>query len=247
MKITGIELDAVHVNHRGDWIFVHVLTDEGLRGLGELRAGRNYEDGVAAVRELADGIKARDPLQIEQLVAAFKSPNQNRICALSAIEQALWDILGKAVGKPVYSLLGGKRQDQVRLFKVISRTDPDVMAARVADGLAQNVPAGRVDRRLDIGMPLKKQIHTVIDAVQLGRILADQIRCDLGNAGACAFGVGSEHSDDRKLIDGSRRQPSRHLGCRQTHPGHRDHTNRVSVDRTGDLGLHLRSHTFQNR
>ena len=61
-----------------------------------------------------------------------------------------------------------------------------------------------------------------------------------------AFGVGTEHGDDRKLIDRSCRQPSRHLGCSQTHPGHRDHTDRVSVDRTGDLGLHVRSHAFQN-
>ena len=40
MKITGVELDAVHVNHRGDWVFVHVSTDEGIQGLGELRAGK---------------------------------------------------------------------------------------------------------------------------------------------------------------------------------------------------------------
>ncbi len=39
MKIIGIELDAVHVNHRGDWVFVHVLTDEGIQGVGEMAFG----------------------------------------------------------------------------------------------------------------------------------------------------------------------------------------------------------------
>ncbi len=137
MKITGVELDAVHVNHRGDWIFVHVLTDEGLRGLGELRAGRNYEDGVAAVRELADQIKGRDPRQIEQLVAAFKSPNQNRICALSAIEQALWDILGKVLDAPVYTLLGGRCREEIRLYANINRATID----RTPQGFAKNAAA----------------------------------------------------------------------------------------------------------
>lgn len=51
MKIIDIELSAVHVNHRGDWVFVHVLTDEGIGGIGELKAGKNYDahKGIACL------------------------------------------------------------------------------------------------------------------------------------------------------------------------------------------------------
>ena len=67
MKITRVELDAVHVNHLGDWVFVHIFTDEGIQGLGELRAGKNYTNAVAAVRQLGDQLTGEDPLQIEPI------------------------------------------------------------------------------------------------------------------------------------------------------------------------------------
>ena len=72
MKITGIDLDAVNVNHRGDWIFVHVLTDEGIQGLGELKAGNNYNAHIRAVRTIEEQIRGTDPRRIEATVNAFR-------------------------------------------------------------------------------------------------------------------------------------------------------------------------------
>jgi galactonate dehydratase len=137
MKITGIELDAIHVNHRGDWVFVHVLTDEGLRGLGELRAGKNYGAEVAAVRELGERLKGRDPLQIERIVSEFRTGGRATILALSAVEQALWDILGKALDAPVYTLLGGACREEIRLYANINRATTD----RTPEGFAKNAAA----------------------------------------------------------------------------------------------------------
>ena len=134
MKITGVALDAVHVNHRGDWVFVHVLTDEGLRGLGELAAGKNYGGRVDAVNELGEQLKGRNPLQIEAIVSELKLPDRSRICALSAIEQALWDILGKALDVPVHTLLGGACREEIRLYANINRATID----RTPGGLAKN-------------------------------------------------------------------------------------------------------------
>ncbi len=87
MKIARIDLDAVHVNHRGDWIFVHVRTDDGLAGLGELRAGTGYQGRVRAVRKLGASLEGKDPGAIEQIVAEVVDgePDQDGLCALSAI------------------------------------------------------------------------------------------------------------------------------------------------------------------
>ena len=103
MKITHIAFDAVHVNHRGDWVFVHVHTDSDVQGLGELRAGKNYGNRVAAVRSLGELLVGKDPRRIEAVFAEFTRTDRSwdELCALSAVEQALWDILGQSLGVPL--------------------------------------------------------------------------------------------------------------------------------------------------
>lgn len=139
MKITGFDLDAVHVNHRGDWVFVHVNTDAGLRGIGELLAGKNYGGRVAALREMEKALVGRDPRRIAQVVHEFSQgrPGRDRVCALSAVEQALWDILGKSLGVPVHALLGGACREEVRLYANINRATVD----RTPEGFARNAAA----------------------------------------------------------------------------------------------------------
>ena len=137
MKITGVELDAVHVNHRGDWVFIHVFTDEGIQGLGELRAGKNYTGGVAAVRQLGDQLTGENPLQIEPIFSKYKSSTQTNIYALSAIEQALWDILGKSLNTPIHVLLGGSCREKIRLYANINRATTN----RTPEGFAKNALA----------------------------------------------------------------------------------------------------------
>ena len=139
MKVTEIAFDAVHVNHRGDWVFVHVVTDDGLQGLGELRAGKNYGARVSAVRALGESLKGRDPRNIGSIVADYtqKARTWDEVCALSAVETALWDLLGKSLGVPVYTLLGGKCRDSVRLYANINRATTD----RTPEGFAKNAAA----------------------------------------------------------------------------------------------------------
>ena len=54
MMVSGVDLVGVHVNHRGDWVFVQVRTDEGIDGLGELRAGRSYDRRIQRVKDLSE-------------------------------------------------------------------------------------------------------------------------------------------------------------------------------------------------
>jgi len=139
MKITGIELTAVHVNHRGDWVFLHLDTDEGLRGIGELRAGRNYEGRVGAVRLLAHHLIGRDPLRLQSLLHELTPvpPERDMLSALSAVDMALWDLRGKALGAPVCELLGGSSHHAIRLYANINRATTD----RTPEGFARHAAA----------------------------------------------------------------------------------------------------------
>ncbi len=143
MVITGIDLDVVHVNHRGDWLFVHVNTDEGIQGLGELRPGNAYEGAVGAVRAMAEGLKGRDPRRIREIwqTCSAGSPSRDEVCALSAVEEALWDILGKSLGVPLHVLLGGRVRDSIRLYANINRATID----RTPEGFARNAAAAVAD------------------------------------------------------------------------------------------------------
>ena len=87
MKITGIELDAVHVNHRGDWVFVHVLTDAGIRGLGEMRSGNKYAAQLSALRDLGEAVTGRDPRHIEAIASHYThtTPHQGRVVRAQCI------------------------------------------------------------------------------------------------------------------------------------------------------------------
>lgn len=143
MKIQSIDLTAVHVNHRGDWIFVRVKTDEGLYGLGELRAGRNYEPQVGAVSKYGEWLAGKDPSRINQLTKGWPDARKDRAHtnAVSAVEAALWDLLGKQLGQPVHALWGGRVWDEIRLYANINRATTD----RTPAGFAKNAAAAVAD------------------------------------------------------------------------------------------------------
>ena len=142
MKITGFGVDVVRVNQWVDWVFVHVHTDEGIQGLGEMNPGGGKGGGIAALRQLEEGLKGRDPQQIEQIVYEFASrgPTSEQIYAFSAVEQALWDILGKSVGAPIYTLLGGACREEIRLYANINRISR-IPEERTPEWFARNAAA----------------------------------------------------------------------------------------------------------
>ena len=108
-------------------MFVHVLTDEGIQGIGEMRSGNNYAAQLSALRDLGEAAKGCDPRKIEALVSRYTSTERTKVelFALSAFEQALWDILGKSLNVPVHALLGGACRDEIRLYANINRATTD--------------------------------------------------------------------------------------------------------------------------
>ena len=117
MKVTKITSLPVNTGPFGGF-FVRVDTDVGIYGLGEVGMTRTGQAVAKAVEHLADLVIGEDPLSTERLWQHmfrrnFFPATGVYSCAISAIDIALWDIKGKALGVPVYKLLGGPVRDKV--------------------------------------------------------------------------------------------------------------------------------------
>lgn len=116
MKITEVRTYTVG-NPWKNWVFVKVFTDEGVIGVGEATAGLNTKPSEAQVHELGRFVIGEDPLAPERLrEKMYKGMFLNNSVALSAIEIACWDILGKTLNAPLWKLLGGKVQPRLRVY-----------------------------------------------------------------------------------------------------------------------------------
>lgn len=125
MKLTGIRTFTFHSQHRNakrNWLLVELSTDEGLTGLGEASL-HGHEDKVVALMQdwFEEYLKGKDPLHTEVHWTCLYMDDKARggplaATALSGIDIALWDLKGKALGVPVYELLGGPCQERVRVY-----------------------------------------------------------------------------------------------------------------------------------
>lgn len=126
MKIQSIELFKVPPR----WLFLKITTDTGLSGWGEPVIEGRADTVAAAVTELEDYLIGKDAGRIEDLWnvlyrAGFYRGGPVLMSAISGIEQALWDIKGKALGVPVYELLGGVCHDKMKVYCWIGGDQPD--------------------------------------------------------------------------------------------------------------------------
>ena len=120
MEITDIKTFAVDC-FRTNWVFVKVCTDEGIDGVGEATLEYKEKALFGAIEHIKEYLVGKNPLNIEQhwhniYRDAYWRGGAVLMSALSAVETALWDILGKSLGVPVYQLMGGKVHDKVRIY-----------------------------------------------------------------------------------------------------------------------------------
>ncbi len=120
MKITGLSTVVVGAEMR-NWVFVKVQTDEGLVGWGEATVEWKTRSVVACVEDFASLLVGEDPRRVEHVFQImvrqhFFRPGMVEGSAISGIEQACWDILGKSLDVPVWQLLGGNVRDEIRLY-----------------------------------------------------------------------------------------------------------------------------------
>jgi len=125
MKINRIDTtywrSGADLPWRPNWVWVRVYTDSGLVGLGETYP-RNEVEASVVHSTIAGLLLGRDPRDIERIwvdlyrTFDFQVTGGAEMRALSAIDLALWDLMGKALNLPVFRLLGGRSNPQVRLY-----------------------------------------------------------------------------------------------------------------------------------
>ncbi len=130
MKIRTIERFLVHPGtpRSGwiggkNWLLVKVETDQGIPGWGEAYTVADREEAIARhIDELSPYLVGRDPFHIKHFTQMVYNDFAGRrgamdlFCAVSGIEQALWDIVGKRLSTPVYNLLGGPCRNRIRVY-----------------------------------------------------------------------------------------------------------------------------------
>ncbi|MFN3274007.1 MAG: galactonate dehydratase [Paracoccus sp. (in: a-proteobacteria)] len=163
MKITALKTFIVPPR----WCFLKIETDEGISGWGEPVVEGRAHTVETAVHELADYLIGQDPLRIEdhwQVMyrAGFYRGGPILMSAIAGVDQALWDIKGRAYGQPVHQLLGGPCRDRIKVYSWVGGDRP----ADVAGAAQAAVAAGF--RALKMNGTEELQIvdsHARIDAV----------------------------------------------------------------------------------
>lgn len=120
-----------------DSTIVELITDEGIAGYAECcPLGSAYLPSFAlgvraGLAELAPHLIGQDALNIGEINRVMDAALRGHPYAKAPIDIACWDLLGKATGQPVYTLLGGAAQDDVVLYRAISQEDPEIMAKKI--------------------------------------------------------------------------------------------------------------------
>jgi galactonate dehydratase len=161
MKITALKTVVVNAEMR-NWVFVKIETDQpGLFGWGEASLEWKTRAVVGAVEDFAPMLLGEDPSRIEHIFQKLYRQSFWRVgaiglSAISGIDQALWDIKGKALNVPVFELLGGRVRDRVRMYthlgggdmravyETSTSPDPTIFADRAAEVVSRGYTAVKV-------------------------------------------------------------------------------------------------------
>lgn len=152
MKVKDVKTFVVDC-YRTNWVFVKVYTDEGISGVGEGTLEYKEHALVGAIEHIKNYLIGKDPRNIEKIYHDIYRDTYWRggavlMSALSAIEMALWDILGKKLGVPVYQLLGGKVNDKVRIYVngwFAGAKEPEEFATKAKEVVARGITALKWD------------------------------------------------------------------------------------------------------
>lgn len=166
MKVTHLQtyIVATPPPHIGGmyWIFVRLATDCGIEGVGEIYSATFHPSAqLAMIADVFDRyLKGHDPHHVERFYRLCYSsgftqrPDLSMMGIVSGLEMACWDIIGKAAGKPVYELIGGRVHERLRTYTYLypknaqgeyNYSDPDLAAEAARGYLEQGFTAVKFD------------------------------------------------------------------------------------------------------
>jgi galactonate dehydratase len=171
MKITSMTTYLVPPR----WLFLKIETDEGIVGWGEPVLEGRAHTVAAAVAELSDYLVGQDPRRIEDLWtvmyrAGFYRGGGIMMSAIAGIDQALWDIKGKALGVPVHELLGGRVRDRIKVYSWIGGDRPEDTAGGARDAVARGFTAVKMNGPAELQyLDTRDKVDKVVANVQAVR------------------------------------------------------------------------------
>ncbi len=181
MRITGFELFKVPPR----WLFLKISTDSGIAGWGEPVVEGRADTVRTAVEELAGYLIGKDPFRIEdhfQVMyrSGFYRGGPILTSAISGVEQALFDIKGRALGVPIYDLLGGAARDRMRIYCWVGGDRPADIGEQVRAQKALGMTAVKMNATEELHFI---DSHAKVEAA-VARLAAAR------EAGGIDFGIG---------------------------------------------------------
>lgn len=168
MKITKLETFLV----KPRWLFLKMHTDEGIVGLGEPIVEGRAHTVATAVAEIEPYLVGKDPTRVMHhwqaiYKHAFYRGGPVLTSALSGVEHALWDITGKAMGVPVYKLMGGPLRDRIKIYAHVRGNTVEEQIAHINERKAEGFRAFKTGPRTADGRSAQRIIETpaFVDAV----------------------------------------------------------------------------------
>ncbi|MCX8186103.1 MAG: mandelate racemase/muconate lactonizing enzyme family protein [Sulfolobales archaeon] len=199
MKIKDFEIFVVETlpPYRGGryWTFLKLITDEEVEGIGELTSLAAVGREASNVKLLEDlcrrYVLGHDPFKIEALMHRlytydhdFRHPDLTVMSAISAIEIACWDIIGKYLGQPIYNLLGGTYNEKLKAYSYIPEGEgwrkltPDEVAEKSLNVIKKGFRALKLDPFPPI-YPSPRDIS--IEEINYARKILKSIRDTVGD------------------------------------------------------------------
>jgi 2-dehydro-3-deoxyphosphogalactonate aldolase len=204
------------------FIFLKLVTDDGIEGVGEVYAATFGPHVVARMIEdvCARHVIGSDPFRIERLWRNVYGsgytlrPDLSLMGVLSGIEMACWDIVGKAVDKPVHALLGGKVRERLRSYTYIYPKagedegiyhDADLSAQRAAEYVAQGFTAVKFDPAGAYSAFDPRQPD--LDSLELSALFVKRLREAVGSKADLLFGTHGQFTTSGAIRLAKRLEP----------------------------------------